>query len=197
MIHIQIPKDVKLLMPAALRAELKAASETGPVQNIGGTACYEISPAAARTIASMYGQNNENGPTYLWSLAHEEKTLPSKVHNEIDDRIELVYGPEADEEDDDAVALLQFLKGWLYLMPSDSPFKVDVYVPLQIDSISVTNMIGRYVTNMNDRAYKITDVRYNLRFDKVTFELSELDEDGDVIPGTESGIMGLQGWTLL
>lgn len=191
MIHIRIPADIRLLMPAQLNAELRAAEEAGPKANIAMSACYEITPAAARTIASMYGRQGEPGQAHLWELANDMQTLPSKVHDEIDGLIENTYGDSSDDVD-----RLEMLKGWLYLTPTDSPFKIDVMVPLKISSIGVRELIGRYCSNMNGREFKITDVRYDVTHDQVFFDLSDLDDDGNVIPDSESGVASLQSFTL-
>lgn len=198
MIHIQIPADIKLLTPDELQAELKSAVEAGPTENLAGTPCYDITPAAARTIASIHGSSEDDGRKFLWALANGMRVPMSKAHNEIDRLVhDYLHHGEADDDVDDGVALLKFLQGWLYSLPTDSPFKVDVLVPLQISSISVTDLIGRYVVNMNGMEFKITDVRYNLERDDVTFELADLDEDGNVIPDTESGLLSLQSFRVL
>jgi hypothetical protein len=61
----------------------------------------------------------------------------------------------------------------------------------------VRDLIGRYIANRNGVEYKIIDVRYDIAWGKVLFMLADLDDEGDVIPDSESGVIGLEGWTVL
>ena len=69
---------------------------------------------------------------------------------------------------------------------------------MKVTSISVTEMIGRFVKNPNDVEFKVKDVRYDTRNDILTVVLLDVDMNtGLPIPDTEVGLPSLKDWTLL
>jgi hypothetical protein len=169
-----------------IKAQIADGTEGKP--NVGGFIVYEISDACAATIANGFSGSA------LTKLANGEPVGPEYVHDDIDNLLD----SETDEWNRQALSVL---KGWTYKQVMDAPREPMEQVPedeqLKIASISVRDLLGRYVANRHGREFKITDIRYNLKWDKVTFELSDLDEDGEVVPDSESGIFSLKGWELL
>lgn len=193
--------DVRQLTPEELAAELKTKESAGPSQTIAGTDCYDISDEAARSIASMYAHRDEPGHAFLWLLSNGEPVGPEYIHDDIDHNLEAwAQSTDASEVRDDDVIRLLRLKGWLYLRAFNAPRDIEA-VPeafqLKFSSISVRELIGRYVANRNGVQFKIIDVRYNLKWGKVSFELADLDDEGQVVPDSGSGIFALEGWTVL
>lgn len=195
---MDIQLNVDLVRAEEVAAELKAQEDKGPVlPDVGGVPCYDISDSAAKTIAALYGKRDVPGHAYLWKLGVGESVRPEYVHDDIDH----IFMAERAETDPEFVRPLTFLKGWLYLQMHNALPEPMREVPeedrLKLSSISVRDLLGRYVVNRNGREFKLTDIRYDLKLGRVTFELSDLDENGDVIPDSESGLFDLDTFTVL
>lgn len=193
-------KDIEQLNPGELWAEIGAKVSEGEEgkPNIGGIICHEISEEAARSIALLFGRLDVPGHSHLWELANGEEVGLEYVHDDIDHVVE--HLPK-DDHYAQGMQLLQALKGWLYLQAFNAPHEPPPEVPeesrLKLSSVSVTDLIGRYVVNRRGAEFKIVDVRYNLKWGRVSFELADLDEDGEAVPGSESGIFNLESFTVL
>lgn len=197
--------DVEPLTPDQVTAELDAAEAKGPaLPNVGGIPCYDISDACALGIATMYGVRDKPGRSYLWMFANRVLVGPEYIHDDIDETIEALDDADSESDAETRAArsrALLFLKGWLYLRTynrtHDIPTRHPAQFQLKLRSISVRDLIGRSIANRKGREFKIVDVRYDLEFGKVMFELAYVDEDGIVDRDDVSGISELEGWTVL
>lgn len=68
---------------------------------------------------------------------------------------------------------------------------------MKVSSVSVSDMVGRYVANENGAEFKVIDVRYDIAEDGFTVWLAECDEHGEDSGEEETGVTSLAGWSLL
>jgi hypothetical protein len=196
--------DVEALTAEQATSELDAAEAKGPIlENVGGIAVYDISDACARTIAKTYGVRDTPSRSYLWMLGNGDQVGPEYVHDDIDAIMDAIDATDIESDAKTRAATaraLEFLKGWLYMQVHNSPHdfvRHPAQFQLKLRSISVRDLIGRFIANRKGREFKIVDVRYDLEMGKVTFELAEVDEDGIVDLDDVRGISELEGWTVL
>lgn len=192
---------VEPLSTADAQAEIKAKIAEGPIEgleNVGGYPIYEISDACAMTIASWFP-----GKAMDW-LESGVPVGPEYIQHDIDDLLAIPDLTEIDalvETDEWGREVLGVLRGWayykVYKVPHEPMPRVPVEEQLKLSSVSVRDLLGRYVANKFGAEFKITDIRYNFEWGRVTFELSDLDDNGQVIPDSESGVFGLEGFRVL
>jgi hypothetical protein len=65
---------------------------------------------------------------------------------------------------------------------------------MKVSSITVQDMIGRWVANENGAEFQVVDVRYDVTQDDVVIELHPQGSDD---PDDTVGVTTLKGWTLL
>jgi hypothetical protein len=63
---------------------------------------------------------------------------------------------------------------------------------VKISSITVTDLIDRFVANPNGAEFRLTDVRVQVPSGQVTFQLVSVDDENN-----EVGVLSLEGWTVL
>jgi hypothetical protein len=157
----------------AAKAEIQAAALTPD---------RSISAACAATIASWNATPGNVGA--LAALATGAPVEADAVSEEI--RQELASDP-----DELGRMALQML-GWWVAGRAEEAYVLGEGGPLEISSITVRDLIGRYVQNENGAEFLVADVRYYLDRDETVYELQAAEH-----PHDEYGVTSLKGWTVL
>lgn len=66
----------------------------------------------------------------------------------------------------------------------------------RIRRIDAVDLLRRTVTNEHGVLFHVGGLTFDAHTGTVWIELLDLDEDGDPIPGTESGVASLEGWDI-
>jgi hypothetical protein len=67
----------------------------------------------------------------------------------------------------------------------------------RIRQMNALDLVGRTVLNEHGAAFAVGGLYLDAFTGAIVIDLLEVDQDGEPIPGTESGICTLDGWTVL
>lgn len=167
---------IRIQVPRLTNEEAKAEIQ---IQAVASTPDSSISDGCAATIAAWNATPGNIGA--LAALSNGDLADTDALSEEI--RRELASDP-----DEFGRISLRMLGWWVDARAAGG----EEMKPLEVSSISVRDLVGRYIQNENGAEFMLTDVRYHRDRDETVYEIQAAEH-----PHDEFGLTSLKGWTVL